>query len=73
MRRVEFEDLIVGNIYYDVDNVNIIPAKLMLVTKTSDWCYFIGLNQVNCYEKDENGLYKFSRLHFYTQSFKFGR
>lgn len=73
MIRVEFKDLVVGNIYYDVDNPIVVPGKFKLIEKNGDYATFIGLSNCNVYDPNKDGTYVFKSMYFYREEFKFGK
>lgn len=73
MKKIKFEDLVVGRVYYDVDNPCVVPAKFKLIRKDEYTGFFIGLENCSCYDPSDNGIYKFTFCYFYSADFKFGR
>lgn len=74
MKTVEFENLIVGNVYYDIRSDSALQqVKMKFIELRGEYAYFNVIGDYNCYDGDQNGRIRFSRTHFYINDFKFGR
>ena len=74
MKRVEWENLVIGNIYYDIrPRIALQRVKMKLTSINEQYAHFLPIGDYNCYNTDDEGRIKFNKTHFYTPEFKFGR
>ena len=60
MKKIESKDLIIGQVYYDIDEpCSIEPCLMKFEKRTEKGIYFSYVSGSNCYHRNENNLIPF--------------